>query len=287
MTLTVAEALRAIAPRLAAAGVPHARAEARLLLAHAAGLTQETIIGYPERLLDGAAQARLQALVERRARREPLAQITGTREFWSLPFRVSGATLTPRPDSETLIEAALAAVPDRLAPLRILDLGTGTGCLLLALLWEMPRSTGLGIDLSEAAVAVARQNAADLRLSDRARFRRDDWMNGVNERFNLVITNPPYIASAELDGLEPEVSRFEPRTALDGGADGLESYRAIARGLDGVLADGGAAVFEVGAGQADAVAQILTAAGLQEKARRFDLAGIARCLVVGRKDSGP
>jgi release factor glutamine methyltransferase len=214
-------------------------------------------------------------------RREPLAQIVGVREFWSLPSAVTADTLTPRPDSETLIEAALAAVADRQAALRILDLGTGTGCLLLALLSEMPHSTGLGIDCSDKAIAVARRNAAALGLSARAEFLVGDWTNGVNERFNLVITNPPYIRTEDLPGLEPEVSRYEPRLALDGGADGLASYRAIAGGLAGVLAPDGVAVLEVGAGQADAVQRILRQAGLRETACRDDLGGVARCLVAG------
>jgi release factor glutamine methyltransferase len=284
MSLSIGEALHRVAPQLAAAGVPGARAEARLLLAHAAGLTQETIVGHPERLLEQDAAHRLAALVERRVRREPLAQITGLREFWSLPFRVSADTLTPRPDSETLVEAVLAEVPDHTAPLRILDLGTGTGCLLLALLSEMPRAMGLGVDLSEAAIEVARRNAAELKLADRARFAPGDWMNKVNERFNLVVTNPPYVASAELDRLEPEVSCYEPRLALDGGADGLRSYHAIAGGLDRVLAEDGLAAFELGAWQAEAVARILAKAGFRERVRRTDLAGIPRCLVVAKKD---
>lgn len=278
---TMADALGDIARRLAAAGVPRARAEARLLLAHATGLGPEAILGHPDRSVDPAAAARLAVLVERRLQREPLAQIVGVREFWSLPFQVTADTLTPRPDSETLIEAALAAVSDRAAPLRTLDLGTGTGCLLLALLSEMPRSTGIGIDCSGRAIAVARQNAADLGLAERAEFRTGDWTNEVNERFNLVITNPPYIRTEDIDDLEPEVSRYEPRLALDGGADGLDNYRAIAAGLTGVLAEGGVAVLEVGDGQADAVSRILSAVGLREVARRRDLAGVVRCVVAG------
>jgi release factor glutamine methyltransferase len=284
--MSVAEALHRIAPRLAAAGVQQARTEARLLVAHATGLAQEAIIGHPERLLDDAAQVRLAELVERRAGREPFAQIVGVREFWSLPFKVTADTLTPRPDSETLIEAALDGVDDPAAPLRVLDLGTGTGCLLLALLSAMPRSTGLGIDLSEAAVAVARQNAAALGLAGRATFSTGDWMDAVDERFNLVITNPPYIETGVIDRLEPEVSRYEPRLALDGGLDGLQSYRAIASGLDRVLAEHGIAVMEVGAGQAQAVCRILAEAGFAEPLQRADLAGTTRCLIAARNDGG-
>jgi release factor glutamine methyltransferase len=278
---SIAEALRDARQALAAAGVESPQGEARLLLAHATGIATEGLVAHPERKLDTTQGERFSALLARRVRREPMAHILKQREFWSLPFRVTADTLTPRPESETLIEAALAGLTDRRAPLRILDLGTGTGCLLLALLGELPRATGVGVDRSIAALAVAEENARRLGLVPHAAFRPGDWGRGLGERFNLVITNPPYIRTQDIGTLEPEVAVYEPPLALDGGADGLEAYRAIAAELAGLLAEGGFAVLEIGAGQADAVSGIMMAAGLQEPAVHADLAGVPRCLVAG------
>jgi len=278
MTATVATALQGAARRLHAAGIDSARLDARLLLGAVLSLEAPALIAHPERALTAAQGARFLDLVERRCRRQPLAQLLGRREFWSLAFRVTPDTLDPRPDSETLVEAALACVPDRSATLRILDLGTGTGCLLLSLLHELPQAVGTGIDCSEAALAVARTNAADLGLSDRATFRRGDWVDGLRGTFDLVVSNPPYIAHADIDGLMPEVARHEPRLALDGGADGLHAFRAIAEGIAGLMVPAAYLVIEVGDGQSDSVAAIFAVAGCACKARRDDLAGRARCL---------
>lgn len=213
-------------------------------------------------------------LLDRRTAREPLALITGRQEFWSLEFEVSGDTLIPRADSETLIEAAIGARP-RVG--RVLDLGTGTGCLLLSALTEYRDAWGLGLDRVPAAAALARRNAAALGLSGRAAFACADWAAPVDGRFDLVLSNPPYIESAAIAGLMPEVARHEPRSALDGGVDGLDAYRTLIGALPRLLAPGGLAVFELGAGQAPAVSAL--ADGFRIGVRH-DLAGTARAILL-------
>ncbi len=262
----VAGALRAATAQLGAAGIDQPRLDARVLIAHALGLTTEDVMLRAERT------------VARRARREPVSRIVRRREFWSLAFEVSAATLDPRPDSETVISATLAEIGARDRALRVLDLGTGTGCLLLALLSELPRARGLGVDRSAAALAVARANARALGLKDRARFRRGDWGAGLAGRYDAILSNPPYIPSGDLAGLPAEVG-FDPVAALDGGPDGLAAYRAIAGQLPGLLAPAGVAALEVGAGQAAAVAQILAANGLKIAKIVNDLASTPRVVV--------
>jgi release factor glutamine methyltransferase len=225
-SLTVAGALDDARRRLCAAGIEDANREARLLLGHAAGLDPADIIGYPERRLAPEAIRAMAEAVSDRARRRPMAQVTGSREFWSLPFRVTPATLDPRPDSESVIGAVLDHVSDRLAPYKVLDFGTGSGCLLLSLLSELPNATGLGTDVSADAIAVAASNADGLGLRDRTRFAVADWGQPLSGRFDIIVSNPPYIPTGEIDLLAPEISRFEPRRALDGGGDGLDAYRA-------------------------------------------------------------
>ena len=281
--VTRRDALADAAGRLGTAGVEAARLEARLLLAHALGLAQEALLLDPGAPLPPEAAERFAALLARRVAREPLALMLGRREFWSLDFAVSPATLITRPESETLIEAALAAFAGRSAPARILDLGTGTGCLLLAALAEFPAAFGVGIDRSPAAAALARRNAAMLGLTGRAAFVCGDWAAAlappVDRRFDLVLCNPPYIAAAEIPRLMPEVSRHEPKTALDGGPDGLDAYRRLIPDLPRLLAPGGLAVLELGQGQASSVGRLATAAGLAGPARA-DLAGTPRALVL-------
>ncbi len=216
----------------------------------------------------------------RRLAREPLAFILGRREFWGLPFAVSPATLVPRPDSEALIEAAIAAFPDRSRVGSVLDLGTGTGCLLLAALTEFPAAHGVGIDLLPAAATLARRNAAMLGLRNRCAFMSGDWASAVAGRFDLILSNPPYIASGTIGHLMPEVALYEPGTALDGGVDGLSAYRAITPELRRLLAAEGAAVLEVGNDQAAAVARLGRQAGLDAVAVHADLSGAARALVL-------
>jgi release factor glutamine methyltransferase len=211
---------------------------------------------------------------DRRAARKPIAHILGRAGFWGLEFAVSPATLVPRPDSETLVEAALHLPP----PARVLDLGTGTGCLLLAVLHECPGAWGLGVDLVPQAAALAARNAASLGLADRAAFLAADWSAPLSARFDLVLCNPPYIAEAE--PLMPEVGRHEPASALFAGRDGLDAYRRLATALPALLAPGGAAVLELGAGQEARVAALMAAAGLAPQPARADLGGVPRALVV-------
>jgi release factor glutamine methyltransferase len=227
-------------------------------------------------MVDAAA---MQALVARRAAHEPLALILGRREFWSLDFAVSSATLIPRPESETLIEAALGAFAGRGPLRRILDLGTGTGCLLLAALSEFTAAFGVGVDRSSDAVALAARNAVMLGMADRTAFLCADWASALDARFDLILTNPPYVTTAELDGLMPEVARHEPRVALDGGTDGLSAYRRLVPDLARLLAPDGIALLEVGRGQAAAVGRLARNAGFAADPRH-DLSGIARALVL-------
>lgn len=281
-TATVGAALAEGAARLHAAGVESARLDARLLLQAATGRTAEQIVAHPDLVLPAPAVAAFDDLVSRRARREPISQLLGRREFWSLEFATTRDTLTPRPDSETLIETALRLVGDRQRALRILDLGTGTGCLLVALLAEFPAATGIGTDASPAAAEVARRNVAAHRLHARARIAVAHWDDGVEGVFDLIVSNPPYIASAELARLDPEVALYEPRTALDGGVDGLDAYRDLAPRVARRLAPTGFALFEVGFGQAAQVESVCAGAGLQVHGRACDLAGRERCVVVKR-----
>ena len=279
-SVTVAGALDEARRRLRAAGIEDAGREARLLLGHVAGLDAAAIIGHPERHLAPEAMRAMAEAVSDRARRRPMAQVTGSREFWSLPFRVTPATLDPRPDSETVVGAVLDHVGDRRAPRTVLDLGTGSGCLLLALLSELPNATGLGIDISAEAIAVAGANAVTLGLGQRANFAVADWDRALSGQFEIVVCNPPYIPSGEIDSLAPEISRHEPRRALDGGRDGLDAYRALAPSLTRRLAGGGFAAIEIGAGQRSMVEPIFADAGLATTECVADLAGISRCLIV-------
>ncbi len=274
---TIAAALRDAAVRLLPIA-DNPRLEARLLLAHALGLQPADLIRDPGKTIDTKC---LDRLVARREAREPIAQILGRREFWSMTFRVSPATLIPRPDSETLVEAALAAFAQRPPPRRILDLGTGTGCLLLALLREFPAAFGIGVDLAPEAAALARSNAIQLGLADRSAFLCGDWTNGLAGDFDLVVSNPPYIATLAITQLMPEVARYEPRLALEGGADGYDAYRNLLPRLRDSLAADGIAVLELGQGQADTVSALAHACGFATSIR-LDLAGIGRAIVLSR-----
>jgi release factor glutamine methyltransferase len=271
---TVGQALRRGAVVLRSAGIENPAREARLLLASA------LVCSMTDLLRDPAAQLDLtlyEVLLGRRAAREPMAQIVGRQGFWSLDFLVSTATLIPRPDSETIVEAALA-LP---SPARVLDLGTGTGCLLLSVLHERPAAFGVGVDLSLAAAALARRNADCLGLAARSAFLCGDWAEALNGRFDLILSNPPYIDGSAIAGLMPEIARYEPRLALNGGHDGLDCYRSIVRRLPALLAPGGAAVLELGIGQGSAVAALGRSAGLIARFRP-DLAGIDRAIVLTR-----
>ena len=277
--MTIGDLLKDGATRLAQAGIDGSAREVRLLLQAAAGVPIATQIAFPERAIAADATARFAALLERRARREPMAHILGQREFWSLAFKVTADTLDPRPDSETLVQAVLDQLPDRSAAPRLIDFGTGTGCLLLSLLHELPNATGTGVDVSGAALAVAAENAGALGLARRASFQRGDWDDGIAPGFDIVLSNPPYIPSGDIPGLQPEVASFEPQLALDGGSDGLDAYRRLAPATLRLLASGGLAAFEVGIGQGDSVRRIMAATGLRHIATARDLAAVERCLL--------
>jgi len=269
--------------RLADAGIESAALDADLLLATTLGLERERLVLERDRRLKAGDIYTYTGLLARRAQREPLAHLTGRREFYSLDFTVSADALIPRPDSETLIAAALGHLDPAEQAWRILDLGTGSGCLLLSLLHALPDAQGVGTDVSPAALDVARRNAAALGLSDRAEFLEGDWTAPVADepgaaRFDLVICNPPYIPSGELAGLMPEVSTFEPQIALDGGADGLDAYRRLAREVPRVAASGGLVILELGADQAGPVQELLAAQGLDVLETHADLEGRARAL---------
>ena len=275
--VSLGAAAAAAAVRLAAAGVESPRREARLLVALAAAIAPEAVLGWPERALDPDVAPRLEALVARRAAGEPLSRLSGRREFWSLDFTLSPATLDPRPESETLVEAALDWRPEAQ---RLLDFGTGTGCLLLAFLSERPQAIGFGVDLAPAAAAAARRNAAALGLADRAFFLAGHWDAAIATGVDVIFANPPYIPTEALAGLPATVARFDPRLALDGGADGLQAYRALAPAFRRLLKPEGLGFVEIGAGQGSGVAAVFAAAGLAVQERRRDLSGIERCLVL-------
>ncbi|MDY0242824.1 MAG: peptide chain release factor N(5)-glutamine methyltransferase [Rhodospirillaceae bacterium] len=286
MRATWGAALGSATLRLKQAGIESARLDARLLLAHALSVSTTHLFANPAASLSAEEEDRIETLLLRRLAREPMSHILGRREFWGLDFKVTPAVLDPRADTETLIEAALDLIPDRFQPLDILDLGTGSGCILLALLSELPQATGIGVDASPAALAVARENARLLSLDHRARFVEGCWGQGIEGVFDLILSNPPYIPDGAIDALEPEVARFEPRSALAGGADGLDCYRALIPDAVRLLAPNGALLLEVGQGQAGDVSALLTAAGLELFDVRDDLAGIARCVVAGRPEAG-
>lgn len=280
---SIGAALTAARQTLHAAGVPDARRDARLLLADLLGCDVSTVIAWPERALEASVAAAFEARIRRRAAREPVARILGVREFWSLPFLLAPETLDPRPDSELLVAALLERVSDWQAPLQVLDLGSGSGCLLLALLSELPQARGLGIDCSPAAVAMAARNADALGLAERAHFRVGDWCTGLEQTFDLLLCNPPYIPAAEIDALEPEVAGWEPRAALNGGADGLDPYRVVVPQLDRLLTASGMAVFEHGPGQAGAIAGLLQDTERWQWQVLLDLAGRERALLIRRR----
>jgi len=276
--LGVRQALTAMAEALAAAGIAEPRREARLLLAHALGVDQPALLRNPDRLLrwDDVAP-----LLARRVAREPMALITGVAGFWTLSLATSPATLVPRPESEAVVEAALAARPPG-EMRRVLDLGTGTGALLLAVLSECPAAFGVGVDRVADAAALAARNAAASGLAHRAAFLCGDWAVSLAGRFDLVLCNPPYIASGDIPRLMPEVACYEPASALDGGEDGLDAYRIIIEFMPSLLAPDGVAVLELGIGQAASVTALAIAAGLAPEPPRADLGGVARALVVRR-----
>ena len=282
--LSLGQAHTAAARLLREARIAAPELDARLLLCHAAGLTHEAYVAGLNDTLAPDAAARFGTCVARRLAGEPVSRIIGIREFYGRPFRIDASSLDPRPDTETLIEAALALAGGE-APLRLLDLGTGSGCILITLLAELPRATGIGIDKSLPALELAQANAASLGVGDRARFMAGDWLDAVQGSFDLVVANPPYLSAADMAGLFNEVGAHDPRDALDGGPDGLSAYRRIVPRLPWVLRPGGIGLFEIGHTQAEAVSGLLAGEGLiLEQGPWRDLAGRPR--VVGGRARG-
>lgn len=283
---TVAAALAEAGGRLRAVDVDSPDLDARVLLRQVTGHEDAWLIANPEAEIDRTALQVYAELLERRERREPISQIVGEWEFWSRSFRVTGDVLTPRPDTETLIETVLGRVENRNAPLRILDLGTGSGCIALTLLAECPNATALGVDASPAALEVAAANAEALGLSDRIEWRETDWCEGIEGLFDVIVSNPPYIARYELKHLDPEVREFEPNMALDGGADGMAAYRRIIPSLKRLAADRPIIAFELGQGQARGVAALGRVAGLRIADVDQDIARRARVITLEPTSEG-
>lgn len=278
--MTIAQARRALADAFRSASLESPELDARLLVGHTVGFDLTALATNPGRILDPAESATLAALAARRLAREPVARIIGMKEFWGLPLRVTQATLVPRPETEIVVQAALAALDSRghrTRPLRIADLGTGSGAILLALLSELPRAFGIGTDLSPAALAVARENAACLELSARAATVVGNFGAPLAGGFDLVVSNPPYIATGNIPALDPEV-RHDPLQALDGGSDGIAAYRIIAADAGRLIKPLGHLVLELGVGQANAVANLLQLEGLSPTPAQSDLNGVPRAI---------
>ncbi len=255
--------------------------DARILLQHVLGVSHERLLADDSLALTPGQAADYQALIGKRGARQPVAQLIGKREFYGREFKVTEHTLDPRPDSEAVIEVVIDQVRHRrMTTGNILDLGTGTGCLLLTLLKEYGNAKGVGVDISEEALSVAQENAERLGVQERVSFTRSHWDEKVDGRFDIIVANPPYIPTGDIAGLAPEVLRYEPKVALDGGEDGLDAYRAIIPQLPGLLAENGVAAFEIGQGQEKAVEKIISDSGLRVCATKQDLNGILRCLVV-------
>jgi release factor glutamine methyltransferase len=279
--LSIDSARRALAAQLRSARLDEAELDARILLGAALGLDLTGLIAQAARLLTEAEASRLAQHAQRRIAGEPVARLLGTREFWGMPFRLSEATLVPRPDTETVVELALEIFRERKTshPPRIADIGTGSGAILLALLHEIPDAFGVGTDLSLSALGTARDNAAALGLADRAAFVACSYAAALSGPFDLIVSNPPYIPSAEIPKLSIEVREHDPHLALDGGNDGYDAYRALIPQAAERLAPGGALIVEAGQGQARNIETLMTAAALSlDRPPRADLAGTLRAV---------
>jgi release factor glutamine methyltransferase len=281
------ESIRKAAQQLGAVAENPER-EGRLLLAHILKISYEEVYFSPDRQLTFEEERALEALLDRRTSHEPLSRILGHREFWSLPFRVTSDTLDPRPDSETLIESVLTFYPDQNAPLTIIDLGTGSGCLLLSLLHEYPNAWGVGIDAREAAIRIAQENAVSLNLRNRSAFLVGNWGDALSSQFDVIVSNPPYIAATE--SLPPEVALYDPASALYGGIDGLDCYRALATQLPNLAEPDSKIFLEIGAGQYDAVTSIFRDSPHPQAILTLtavkDLQGHERCVILTKKTEG-
>jgi release factor glutamine methyltransferase len=283
--MTVADARRAVAADFRAAGLETPELDARILLGHALRLDHGALVRESTRPLAAGESAQVAALAARRLAGEPVARIVGRREFWGLPFTVTPAVLVPRPETETIVELALSLIGDRARRLRVADLGTGSGAILLALLSELPQACGIGTDLSSDALTVARANARSLCLEDRATFVASDYGRALAGPFDLVVSNPPYVARHDIATLGIEVRAHDPALALDGGADGLNAYRQIAADAARLIGAGHLAV-EIGAGQEHEVEAEFVAKGLAVTGFRHDLTGRIRAVVARQKTQG-
>jgi release factor glutamine methyltransferase len=283
-SVTVEQARRALAARFRAENLDSPELDARVLTGHALALDHAALVAAAARPLDAAAAARIEAFAARRLAGEPVARIVGAREFWGLPLIVTPAVLVPRPETETVVELALALIDQggaRTRALRIADLGVGSGAILLALLSELPNARGCGTDNAVDALGVARRNAHRLGVADRAEFLAGDYGAALRGQFDLVVSNPPYIATGDIASLDRDVRDHDPPHALDGGADGLAAYRAIAPDVVRLLAPDGHLVVEIGAGQQPDVEFLFTAQGLAIRTAQHDLSGIARAVAAG------
>ena len=283
---SVGEALVFGVTRLAEADIEDARSEARALLAHTMNWTAAQVLARPDEQLDKSIFDVFVARLDERAAGKPFAHITGQREFWSMPFEVSPGTLVPRPDTETVIELASEIFKEGSTPGNILDLGTGSGCLILTLLKIFETANGLGIDISKDAIAVAKRNADRLELRDRADFDCRSWNELIDGQFDLIVSNPPYIPTCDISGLEPSVRDHEPRLALDGGPKGLDAYHYLIPICANMLRPEGFLIVEIGIGQREEVAEIAVQSGFALGPIRKDLAGIERALSFCKKDVG-
>jgi release factor glutamine methyltransferase len=283
MSLTLLKAWQTAKARLEAAGVTGPVIDARLLVEAAAEATRADIVADPHRALTDAQKTTFEDYVSRRVRREPVSHILGRKGFWKIMLSVNPHVLTPRPDTEVIVDYALKSFPEQMA-FQILDLGVGSGAILLSILAERPAAKGLGIDVSEEALAVARENAANLGLAGQVALLRGDWTSGLGEAgFDLVVSNPPYIATEVIGSLDPEVRDHEPRLALDGGPDGLDAYRILAPEILRVLKPGGMFAVEIGYDQKSAVEELFKAAGGSGVHTLLDLANRDR-VVTGTKN---
>ena len=279
--LAIGYLCEAIGSLIGSAGIANPGAEARLLVSTSLGCSVEKVWGDLEALVGRLEYQVVMSNVRRRLSREPFAYINGKQEFWSLDYAVGKGCLIPRPDSECLVEMSLEVLPPSISGATVLDLGTGSGCLLLSFLSERPRLQGVGVDLSLEALEYAKHNAAQLGLADRAAFVQSNWGTCLDFRFDLILCNPPYVKASDFTKLMPDVLRFEPQVALSGGVDGLDSYRILARQLSLLVATNGRLCLEIGEGQAAQVKEIFCEFGFRKCGEKKDLAGIVRCLVFG------
>ena len=266
--------------KLTAVGIELPQLEARILRGSVMQIPPSQFIVSPEIKCSDEEKLKYIALVERRKQYEPVSHLTGFREFWSLNYQITNSVLDPRPDSETLVFEALKSFPERKLPLRVLDIGVGSGCLLLSFLSERPNAVGIGVDISLSALKIAHQNAVSFELSNRAVFQQSNWLDGVAGEYDVIFCNPPYVSSEEFKLLHDDVRKFEPREALLAGVDGLEAYKNILPHISKFLSKDGEAFFEVGINQAQRVSEISEANGLIVRGQFADISGIPRCLAI-------